>query len=842
MTRYPAYELTAGIADDLLAASEVWHTPRRNPARRILPVAAVLAALVLLIAGLLIANRGGRPTEQPPEGSSSAPVSPYGPQISPDFRIENGVLLAYIGDEETVCLPEGITVLSANAFSGNSTVRTLYLSSTLEKIEEGCLTSIPTLTEVHPATTGNYTEESGLVISDTTVCYANRSLIGSRLVIPEGITAIHASLFLACYGLEEVILPSTMESIGQYAFANITTLYRASLGGTLRIGNSAFRGCSSLTEVDFGVRLTEIGEYAFSGCAMTSVTLPASLENLRPSAFRNTSLRTIIYAGMPYQWERLFNAHELWELDMFEICFLTENPTINPPVYHSLGDGTCRVSASGTFLDSGDVVIPEYSPDGDLVTTVDGYANCPDLRSITLPASVTRIADGAFDGCTGLISVMAPGVTEIGEGCFRGCSSLTAFRVPSGVVSIGDSAFEDCSALESVVLPDGLTDLGVRAFRGCAALAEIVLPDGIQHIGGEAFSQCCSIRWIDLATTGITELSYGVFSFCDSLEEIALPSGLRTIASSAFRGCDSLLSVDLTETLVTTIGASAFHGCASLTGIALPGSLDTLGFDAFGCCASLQSIDLRATGVTILRDSTFQYCRLLSKVLLPANLSAISAGVFSGCASLEEIDLPAELTILNDRSFKGCSSLASIVLPDGLTYLGSEAFADCSSLRSITLPAAITRISQGLFSGCSSLCEITSVALLVRVGENAFAGCTAEKRFYYPANESVREQLVEIPPSEQNSPEYQFEWIYGWSDDDYPEGYAADATWVRVGIGTQSTDERLPDFSPVSGPTEWNCVSWTRCIRVAAGEADCFVVDPGTGRIWRVDNAKIFSQ
>ena len=55
---------------------------------------------------------------------------------------------------------------------------------------------------------------------------------------------------------------------------------------------------------------------------------------------------------------------------------------------------------------------------------------------------VTAIADGAFQGCTGLTSVEIPStVTSIGQNAFNGCSGLIIIKIGKGVKEIGSKAF-----------------------------------------------------------------------------------------------------------------------------------------------------------------------------------------------------------------------------------------------------------------------------------------------------------------------------------------------------------------------------------------------------------------
>lgn len=56
--------------------------------------------------------------------------------------------------------------------------------------------------------------------------------------------------------------------------------------------------------------------------------------------------------------------------------------------------------------------------------------------------NVTSIADGAFQGCTGLTSIEIPAtVTKIGENAFNGCSSLIVIKIGKDIKEIGSKAF-----------------------------------------------------------------------------------------------------------------------------------------------------------------------------------------------------------------------------------------------------------------------------------------------------------------------------------------------------------------------------------------------------------------
>ena len=82
------------------------------------------------------------------------------------------------------------------------------------------------------------------------------------------------------------------------------------------------------------------------------------------------------------------------------------------------------------------------------------YGKLSFTYAFTLPASLLRIDDEAFEGCTFLTSVKIPGsVTYIGEDAFEECINLTTVRIPASVRYIGEDAFEDCPLQYAEVSP-----------------------------------------------------------------------------------------------------------------------------------------------------------------------------------------------------------------------------------------------------------------------------------------------------------------------------------------------------------------------------------------------------
>ena len=112
----------------------------------------------------------------------------------------------------------------------------------------------------------------------------------SKLVeinLPDGLKTIGVRAFYGCKSLKSIEIPDSVESMGANAFQNCNSLTTVTLSSGLKeIPLQAFVNCSSLTTVTFKSGVEVIGSGAFSGCSsLINVTLPESLKEIQSSAF-----------------------------------------------------------------------------------------------------------------------------------------------------------------------------------------------------------------------------------------------------------------------------------------------------------------------------------------------------------------------------------------------------------------------------------------------------------------------------------------------------------------------------------------------------------------------------
>ena len=157
-----------------------------------------------------------------------------------------------------------------------------------------------------------------------------------------------------------------------------------------------------------------------------------------------------------------------------------------------LGDDTTKTAAIYVYLNkkATDVTIPE---------TIDGY-------------TVTEICDDAFRDLENLKKVTLPDtVTKIGNTAFNS-TPLEEIKLSANLEYIGDSAFGHCTMLSSIDFPETLTHIGNYAFTDCCnyAFKEVTIPDSVTYIGYNAFFNCTRLEKFNMSGENLTHLDRNV--------------------------------------------------------------------------------------------------------------------------------------------------------------------------------------------------------------------------------------------------------------------------------------------------------------------------------------------
>lgn len=192
-----------------------------------------------------------------------------------ETKLENGsiTITKFIGfDEKEIVVPnqiDGVVVRSigANAFTKCTGIEKVVVSEGIEQIHDGAFSHCSSLKEVILPTTLQ-------MLGDEPERQAN----GRRYF------RIYSGVFEGC-PIENISLPNGLKVIGGRAFKNCK-LNTINLPNSVEaICESCFEGCYLLESVLLPDNLKLIDEDAFKGCAIIEIDLPQKVENIFSGAF-----------------------------------------------------------------------------------------------------------------------------------------------------------------------------------------------------------------------------------------------------------------------------------------------------------------------------------------------------------------------------------------------------------------------------------------------------------------------------------------------------------------------------------------------------------------------------
>lgn len=410
---------------------------------------------------------------------------------------------------------------------------------------------------------------------------------------------------------EHVVIPSEIEGLpvtelGRRAFRENMQVKSFVLPDSLkRIGDHCFRLCENLETIEIPAQVEKINDFAFAGCLrLSQVSLPASV----------TEMGAFVFLYCP---------------ELIEISVSEDNPNYS--------------SRDGVLFDKEQ-------------TTLIRYPSNQVTVEYTIPETVKKITDRAFDYCQNLETVVIPaGLTTIDPGAFAWCYSLQKIDIPNTVTNIGFYAFNLCPQLKEVNIGNGVTHIENGAFQSCPQLREITIPDNVLSLGDSSFLNCAGLETVRIGN-GVTEIKGNMFAHCPQLKEVSMGNDVTIIGGRAFYDCISLINLNIGNN-VTRIEDYAFYGCTNLQEIVLPDPLTSIGNMAFRDCASL------------------------TNMVIPDSVLFIGNDAFNGCLSLKNVVIGDGISNFLNRTFAGCINLETVRLGSGLTSPGYDTFAECLKLK-----------------------------------------------------------------------------------------------------------------------------------------------------------------
>ncbi|MDE7158094.1 MAG: leucine-rich repeat domain-containing protein, partial [Clostridiales bacterium] len=402
-------------------------------------------------------------------------------------------------------LPNSLTYLGDDAFAYNSTVTSVTFGNKLQTVGDGVFENNSALKSIN---------------------------LGS-------LTQISNGMFTCCTALERVVIPNTVQKIGDGAF--------------LMIDENENILENKLTEVVLPEGLTEIPSFAFAGAKLASVSLPVTVTKIGYGAFGYTDLTSI----------DLKNVTEIGGA-AFAGCKLKN---VGSEKVTKIGNDAF---AETTLLSAN---FPNAVEVGD-----SAFDSCTSLSNVEL-SRVKTVGARAFYGCINLATAYLDSATEIGSEAFSGCKTLEEVSL-NNAKSIGAYAFKE-TMLTKIELYASLETVDELAFRGAKYLQEIVVEsenekflteDGVLYMKNARnyFTLVCypEGKEDEEYTAKSRTLKVGAYAFSgnDYVKKVTLPVHVQIIGASAFANMKGLEELNLKsvyaprlESYLTGSGTSAVH-------------------------------------------------------------------------------------------------------------------------------------------------------------------------------------------------------------------------------------------------------------------------------------------
>ena len=406
-------------------------------------------------------------------------------------------------------------------------------------------------------------------------------------------------------------------------------------------------------------------------------------------------------------------------------------------VYRVLGDGA-SVALVGWHGDTlaGDVSIPaavSSGADSFAVTAVGaegagrGVFSGASVESVSIPASVSAIADGALSDCPTLSRVSVSSGNKAyssfdGMLFSKDLSGLLLVpegrkgvaRIPDPAVSVPSGAFSRASGISGAVVGEGsasfssrdgiLYSKDMRTLVACppGAAGAVVVPEGVESVGSKAFAGC------DLSS--ITALGH-----------------VREIAAEAF-------DAETCATAVVALPAGDYYEARKAV-------WEAAGFVQFAEPA-------RPGDVAVPEPSEGAQASGLAFEVLGDYTLAVSwqgpeepQGELAMPASAEVGGVSYRVSAVADAAFAGCSGLTGVTLPASVTGIGDRAF-EATGVSDMWLPASVATVGERAFAACTSLSRVVALGA-PQVAGSVLAECSGVD--VYVPSESAGAWNVGLP-------------------------------------------------------------------------------------------------
>lgn len=593
------------------------------------------------------------------------------------------------GHIQSVSIPSTIWGVGDYAFYGCASLNTADFDDAIRVLGEGAFENCKQLTTV------------GLT------SHSNINFIGQKA-------------FKGCEMLSGFTFSVNNRTLGDEAFENCYGLGNLDFSSATQLtefGCDVFRNCRSLKSVTLPTNLTNVGKGTFKGClGLEEVIFPESYSSTIPisifqGVYDSQYGKNLKHIKIPNMTSTVVNVEQT-SPNSYKYGIPSFMAEVNEEFYfEGYDNGAIHTTTKGNeiafkFLDGGydnryekiikegsnqytywvndqnelihvgivgsgkNIQIPEKIGPYSIYKIGSEFKGNTDVESITIPTTVTEIADGAFEGCTGL--------TEV------------TFSEPNNLTYIGTDAFKTRS-----------NDL---TFVGDISAASLPFNYAMKQENTYTANNQ-SPKYIDFCSgyPSYLHVKYNPDKAKAELTEIPVVGGASFI-SNVEKAIDN-------TTLAPSSGQSKYEYAMNL----YENDKNALPSNVYSVIDAAYNIVI-PSGVQCFKDELFSEASKSNTVENSTN--HLNGSPYSENAAKDEVDANDDIVSVTmydieevpSYAFYGCDNLKSVTMyPSNNSAgesIGSYAFGHCNNLQSVTLPMSTATMGLRPFAGDKKLTDV----------------------------------------------------------------------------------------------------------------------------------------
>lgn len=259
--------------------------------------------------------------------------------------------------------------------------------------------------------------------------------------------------------------------------------------------------------------------------------------------------------------------------------------------FESNGDGTCIIKSEGNF-DGDNLILPQTSPAGDIVTGVDEYAFYDVKIDYLVFDNVSmEIKDSAFSSCEFKNLVINQSVLNIGKDAFAYNEKAESVTILNSECTIDQYAFYNTGKHMSFGITDSTIDMEDSAISGSNE-ETIAIYNSKINMGKDAFAYADRVTDVQFYNCEIDMDKYAFYNTGDSAN-VVIDTCSLDINDSALSG-NKFETLELRNCISLELGAEAIAYSDDLLSVKISGSDMKIGKYTFYNDDSMTEIEIDA--------------------------------------------------------------------------------------------------------------------------------------------------------------------------------------------------------------------------------------------------------